>query len=519
MNAPQVPLMHIGLVAAQQPQRTAVVNADGAALLSYEALDRRSRQLAIHLRNRGLVRGDHIAVLMRNSPEYLVVLWAAQRSGLYFTPLSWHLTVDEVRYVVEDCGAKALFVSPADAEVGETVLVGNARVEVRLVDGASVGLFEPLSSVYESVDAAAALDECEGVSMCYSSGTTGRPKGIKRPAAFPPLGTPAPQDMLLRHFYGLNGETVNLQIAPMYHAAPLAWAMATTRFGGTLVLMEKFDAKATLENVERHKVTHLHMVPTMMVRVMDLPEPERRRFDLSSLKCLAHAAAPCPPEVKRSMIDWLGPIVAEYYAGSEGIGMTFVGSADWLAHPRTVGCAVYGKIHILDDEGNELPTGEVGTIYFGGTPAFEYHNDPEKTRKVFSQQGYATYGDFGYVDADGFLFIEDRRTDLILSGGVNIYPRETEEALLAHPSVYDVAVIGVPNVEFGQDVMAVVELHPGFVASAALAAELIEFSRSRIAHFKCPRRVEFQPLPRTATGKLLRRQLKEQFSVNPTTNA
>lgn len=513
MNAPQAPLMHVGLVAALHPTRVAVTRADGKGALTYAELNQRSRQLAIHLRRQGLRRGDHIAILMRNSPEYLVVLWAAQRSGLYYTPLSWHLNADEIRYVVEDCGAKALIVSPEEAAVAEAVAAGNALVTVRLAEGAATGTFAALGSVYDTVDAADELDECEGVSMCYSSGTTGRPKGIKRAATYPPLGTPAPQDMLLRHFYGLNENTVNLQVSPMYHAAPLAWAMATTRFGGTLVLMEKFDAAATIAMAEYHLATHLHLVPTMIVRIMDLPAEVRARANLSSLKCLVHAAAPCPPEVKRAMIDWLGPIVAEYYAGSEGVGMTVVGSADWLTHPRTVGKAVYGQIHVLDDECNEVPTGEVGTIYFGGTPPFEYHQDPEKTRKAVSKQGYATYGDYGRVDAEGFLYIEDRRTDLILTGGVNVYPRETEEALLAHPAVYDAAVIGVPSREFGQDVLALVELKPGVGGSPALAEELIAFSRSRLAHFKCPRRVEFHALPRTATGKLLRRQLKEQFSA------
>jgi acyl-CoA synthetase (AMP-forming)/AMP-acid ligase II len=281
-----------------------------------------------------------------------------------------------------------------------------------------------------------------------------------------------------------------------------------------MVMMDKFDARQVLQAVQRHRVTHLHLVPTMMVRMMELPAAERRSYDLSSLKCLAHAAAPCPPDIKRAMIEWLGPIIDEYYGGSEGIGLCFVKSREWLERPRTVGKAVYGTLHILDDQHQELQPGEVGTIYFGGTPPFAYHNDPEKTRTAFNKQGYATCGDFGRVDGEGHLDIEDRRTDLILSSGVNIYPSETEEALLGHRAVGDVAVVGVPSPESGHDVLAVVELRAGFEASPQLAAELIDYCRSRIAHFKCPRRVEFQRLPRTPTGKLLRRDLRQQYSVS-----
>ena len=512
MIAPAPTPLHIGVHAKARPARPAVVLSSGQPGLDYAELDRRSRRLAVLLRQHGLTRGDHIAVLMRNTADYLVVCCAAQRSGLYYTPVNWHLSNDEVAYVVGDCEARALIVSAELLAVGEQVAAQMPRVGVRLVDGAASGSFESLHDALAGVADDAALDECEGLTMFYSSGTTGRPKGIKRPALCPPWGTPTIPDQLTRDIYKVGPQSVLLSVAPLYHAAPLAWAMATLRLGGTVVLAEQFDALDALRLIAQHGVTHTHFVPTMFVRLLNLSDTDRARFDVSSLRYVVHAAAPCPPDVKRRMMDWLGPIVHEYYAGSENNGMCVVGPQEWLAHPGTVGKPLFGQVHILGDDNQELPTGEIGQIYFGGTPRFEYHNDPAKSASAFSKQGYSTLGDYGHVDAEGYVFIADRRTDLILSGGVNIYPRETEEALMLHPAVFDAAVIGVPSAEFGQDVAAVVQLHPGVAGTGALATELIEFCRARIAHFKCPRQLAFATLPRTATGKLLRRKLKEDHA-------
>lgn len=504
--------LHIGIHAQANPERTAVAMGDGSAALSYAALDRRSRRLATHLRSRGLQRGDHIAVLMRNSCDYLCVCWAAQRSGLYFTPVNWHLAMEEMAYIVEDCGAQALVVSPTEVEAARAFAGRLPRLAQRLAAGPAQAGFDSLDAVFD--DAALddmALDEVEGQPMFYSSGTTGRPKGIKRPAGAAPWGTPGVADQLASRLHGIGPDAVVLSLAPLYHAAPLSWAMAALRQGGRVVVMPSFVPAEALALIARHRVTHAQFVPTMFVRMLDLPAEERQRHDLSSLRMVVHSAAPCPVDIKRRMLDWFGPVVHEYYAGSENNGLCAVGPADWLAHPGTVGRPVFGQVRVLDENEDELPTGEVGALYFSGTPPFEYHGDRDKTRRAFSRQGWSTLGDFGHVDAEGFVYLADRRTDLILSGGVNIYPRETEEALALHPAVQDVAVVGVPSAEFGEDVLAVVELRAGLQPDAALAQALIDFSRKRIAHFKCPRRVEFDTLPRTATGKLLRRLVKEKW--------
>ncbi|XAH21526.1 AMP-binding protein [Xylophilus sp. GW821-FHT01B05] len=511
MTTPDFQPLHIGLHAAAHPDRTAVAMDNGSARLDYAALDRRSRRLAVHLRREGLARGDHIAVLMRNNVDYFSVCWAAQRCGLYFTPVNWHLAVDEVAYIIEDCGARALIVSPTELEVAATFAHRLPQLSIRLVGGAAQGGFDSLDRILDDpLNDDATLDEIEGQPMFYSSGTTGRPKGIKRPAAAAAWGSPGMGDKLAARLHDIDANAVLLSLAPLYHAAPLSWAMAALRYGGQVVVMPTFKPAEALTVIAHHQVTHVQFVPTMFVRLLELPEAERRSHDLSSLRMVVHAAAPCPVEVKQRMLNWFGPIIHEYYAGSENNGLCAAGPQDWLSHPGTVGRALFGQVHVLDESEDELPVGEIGVIYFSGTPRFEYHNDPQKTQRAFSKQGWSTLGDFGHVDAEGFVYLADRRTDLIISGGVNIYPRETEEALMAHPAVHDAAVVGAPSAEFGEDVLAVVELHAGVEPTAALAQELIDFCRARIAHFKCPRRVAFDTLPRTPTGKLLRRIVKEQ---------
>ncbi len=500
--------MHLSELAAQAPDKPAVRMADGSATVSFAELDGRSRRVSRLLAGLGVGPGDHVAVLMANRPEYFEIGWGCQRRGTYWTPVNWHLNASEAGYIVADCGATVLFASPETAAVA-------AQIAARLpgITAFAAGSDEPGLRRYEEAIAGLSAgplpDEVEGMYFYYSSGTTGRPKGILRSWTFPPFGAGVGLEQLLAGVFGLDQETVYLCPAPLYHAAPLGWSMGTLRLGGTVVLMDRFDPVECLRAIERHKVTAVQFVPTHFVRLLKLPEGQRRAFDLSSLRTVIHAAAPCPVDVKRQVIDWLGPVLWEYYAGSEGNGMTVVDSPGWLAHPGTVGRAIVGAVHIVAEDGSELPPGEDGTIYFDGAP-FEYHNDPVKTASSRNDRGWSTLGDVGHVDADGYLYLSDRRTDLIISGGVNIYPAEIEQALVMHPAVADVAVIGVPDAEMGQSVLAVVQLPDRGTGAAELAADLIEHCRSRLAAFKCPRSVEFvAELPRTPTGKLLRRKLRD----------
>ena len=493
------------LIADVPPGKPAVIMADGSGQVTYGELEARSRRVARLLASLGLRVGDHVAIMLANRPEYFEIAWGAQRAGTYWTPVNWHLTADEAAYIVADCGASVVFASPETAEAaarlpGVRVFVtGDGHPGLASYEAAIAGLSA------EPIDA-----EVEGSTVFYSSGTTGRPKGIKRAAEFPPFGTGLALDQVMNLVYGFGPDSVYLCPGPLYHAAPLGFSMGTQRNGGTVVLMDRFDPAGCLRAIEAHQVTHVQFVPTHFVRMLRLPEPERRGFDLGTLRRVIHAAAPCPVEVKQQMIDWLGPVISEYYAGSEGNGMTVIDTPDWLSHPGSVGRSISAAVHIVDERGRELPAGQDGLIYFEGT-AFEYHNDPAKTAGSRDERGWSTLGDIGHVDADGFLYLSDRRTDLIISGGVNLYPREIEEALIGHPAVADVAVIGLPDPEMGQSVLAVVQPSGQAAGSPELAAELIAYCRGRLAAFKCPRSVEFvATLPRTPTGKLLRRQLRAE---------
>jgi acyl-CoA synthetase (AMP-forming)/AMP-acid ligase II len=358
-------------------------------------------------------------------------------------------------------------------------------------------------------------DEVEGGYMWYSSGTTGRPKGILPKLTGAPFGTGNTLDAGLRAAFGFAQDTIYLCPGPLYHAAPLAWSIGTVRNGGTVVVMERFDARFALELIERHRITHGQFVPTMFVRMLKLDEADRARYDLSSLKLAVHAAAPCPVDVKQKMIDWWGPILLEYYAGSEGNGMALIDSATWLQRRGSVGKPANGAVHICDAEGNELPRGEVGQIWFEveGT-GFSYHNDPAKTAAAYNARGWSTLGDLGHLDEDGFLYLSSRRSDLIISGGVNIYPQEVEDVLVLHPAVADVAVVGLPDEEMGQYVHAVVQPADPDTDPDALAAELREFVRDRIAHFKAPRTISVErEFPRLPSGKVLRRVLVDRLTA------
>ncbi|WP_072809228.1 AMP-binding protein [Rhodococcus zopfii] len=499
--------------AAADPGRPAYIMADSGTVVTYRELVDDSRDIAKLLWSRGLRHGDCVAVLMENSAPFPKIAWAAQRIGLRYVTLSTRLLPDEVAYILGDSGARALFTSvrhlDAAADAADAVPGPGHRFAV---DGSGRG-FENLSEALASVPHEVVPDECEGVDLLYSSGTTGRPKGVVAELPLHPLGTPPGVAALLHDQWGFDRDSVYLSPAPLYHAAPLRFTMTVHRYGGTAIVMERFDPERALELVERYRVTHTQMVPTMFIRMLKLPDEQRTGHDVSSLQVVIHAAAPCPPDTKRAMIDWLGPIIHEYYSSTENSLFTTLDSHEWLAHPGSVGRAILGVPHILDESGNELPPGESGTIWSEGGLLFEYLNDPAKTAESRNDRGWTTVGDLGYVDNDGFLYLSDRRADLILSGGVNIYPRESEDVLVVHPKVADAAVFGIPHDELGEAVHAVVQTAPGVVADGALEEELLAFCRERLSTFKCPRRIDFvDELPRHATGKLYKRLLRDRYA-------
>jgi len=507
--------MYLADHARLTPEKPAVIMAESGAVMTYAQLNDRSNQFAEYLYAQGLRRGDHIAILMENNIRFVELCWAALRSGLYFTTINRYLTPEEAAYIVRDCEAKVLVSSLAKAETASPLAALIATCPRRLmVDGAIPG-WESYEAAIAAYPAEPIAEEFLGESMLYSSGTTGRPKGVLKP--LPQVG-PAEGGRLRRarlERYKMTPDMVYLSPAPLYHAAPIGYVLSTQFIGGTVVVMERFDAVAALRLIEQHRVTHSQWVPTMFVRMLKLPKEEREQFDLSSHQVAIHAAAPCPVEVKRQMIEWWGPVLYEYYAGTEGSGSTFIESEDWLAHPGSVGRAALGVLHICDEEGRELPPGEAGTVYFEREEiAFVYHNDPAKTRAAQhpDHPTWSALGDVGYVDADGYLYLTDRKAFMIISGGVNIYPQAIEDVLIAHPSVADVAVVGVPHAEMGEAVQAVVETAAGVAPSRALADELIAFARDRMAHYTVPRAIDFiEEMPRLPTGKLYKRGLRDEY--------
>ena len=503
--------MYPGSHAQTQPDRAAYVMATSGETVSYRQLDEASNRGAHLLRSLGLSPGDPIAFFMENHPRLLEICWAAQRSGLVYTPISSRLTAPEVEYIVKDCGAKLLLTSVAKREVAEELgetLPGVVRFSV----GGALPGHRDWEAETAGQPSTPIPDEVEGQDMLYSSGTTGRPKGVKIPYVERPMGTPDSVLALAKGLYGFDETSIYLSPAPLYHAAPLRFCMAVLRLGGTIIVMENFDALDALRCIEKYRVTHSQWVPTMFVRMLKLPEEDRAHFDVSSLKVAVHAAAPCPVPIKEQMIDWWGPVLHEYYAGTEGNGFTAIDSIEWLEHKGSVGKAVTAKLHILDESGNDLPPGEPGVVYFEGGGKFEYHNDPEKTKDSYNEKGWSTLGDVGYVDEEGYLYLTDRKAHMIISGGVNIYPQEAENVIINHPAVVDVAVIGVPNEDFGEEVKAVVQPADMSQAGPELERELIDYCQERLAKFKCPRSVDFDPeLPRHATGKLYKRLLKDRY--------
>ena len=504
--------MFPGTHALSTPERFAVVMADGRAL-TYRELDERSARLAQHWWSIGIRPDDRVAILAENCAEYFEVVWAALRSGLHLTPVNWHFAAPEVAHVIADSGARSVVVSDRFAPLAAEALPGIDGCEDRLVFGGDHVGFDRYEQVLAGKPARRLVEEPRGDFMMYTSGTTGRPKGVKRALSGRDVRNPVRPYLV--PLLGLGEDTVTMTPAPLYHAAPLFLSTATHVAGGTLVCPEGFDAEQALALIERHRVTHSQWVPTHFHRLLALPADVRDRYDVSSLRVASHTAAPCPPHLKRAMIDWWGPVLHEYYGGSEGIGMTYCTSPEWLAHPGTVGRPIAGQVHVCAEDGTELGPGEIGLIYFEPPgAALNYHNDEAKTRSVGhpAHPSWSTLGDIGHLDEDGYLYLSDRATFMIISGGVNIYPQETENALLEHACVRDAAVFGVPHDEMGEEVVALVELTDGVTGSPDLAAELIDFVRERIAHYKAPRRVDFvAELPRTPNGKLLKREVREAY--------
>ncbi len=422
--------LHPEFHAETTPDKPALKFVPSGKMVSYGELNAKSNQASHLMRSIGLERGDVIAIFMHNRPEYFETAWAADRAGLYYTGISTQLTAEEVAYILADSGAKALFTSGALIPVASEALQRCPRCTGYVVDGASSELHD-YAAERDRYPVTPIADQSRGMPMLYSSGTTGRPKGVKFPLPDLDLGGVDPLTKLLRDSFGLGGHSVYLSPAPLYHSAPLRFCMTVNRLGGTAVVLEKFDPELSLQTIEVERVTESQWVPTHFVRMLKMPPENRARYDLSSHRFAIHAAAPCPVPVKQEMIEWWGPIIHEYYSGTEFNGMTVVRPDEWLAHPGTVGRAAVGTVHVMDDDGSkDLPPRSEGLIYFEGGSRFAYHNDPEKTAGSYNAHGWSTLGDVGWLDEEGFLYLTDRKSFMIISGGVNIYPQEIEDAII-----------------------------------------------------------------------------------------
>ncbi len=507
--------MYVGHIASIHHDQPAVILATSGEQITFGELDARANQLAHLYRDRGLKAGDHVAIFMENHLRYVECESAAERSGLYYTCINSYLTAEEVAYIVNDCQAKLFISSVAISDVAVEVakLCPNVT-DFLMVDGA-VEPFIDHSVAIADYPISPIADETLGAAMLYSSGTTGRPKGIVRALSGNPPGESAALFSFLDNLWRYRDGMVYLSPAPLYHSAPQAAVSLALRRGATVIVMERFDPEHYLQLVEKYRVTHSQLVPTMFSRMLKLPAEVRAKYDLSSLEVIVHAAAPCPVPVKEAMIEWWGPKILEYYGATEGMGFAFCDSPDWLAHKGTVGKVIMGELHVLDENGDPCPTGEPGTLWFKSEVLFQYFNDEAKTSEARSPDGtMSTVGDVGYVDADGYLFLTDRKTFMIISGGVNIYPQECENLLITHPKVADAAVFGVPNADLGEEVKAVVQVMPGVDASPELARELIEWCKTHLASMKCPRTIDFDAeLPRLPTGKLYKRVLRDRYWV------
>ncbi len=540
------PLLHPSFYAATQADRPAWIMAGSGEQMTYGELDARSNQLAQLFRARGLKQGDGVVVLLPNRVETLLVYWGVQRAGLFYTPISTQFQPAEIAYILNDSDARVFITVKSQLQRLRALLVGAKAnqplgiaapsvshgflLDGDLLDGdlldedgtaAAAPGFRNLSAEMASQPDTPIADDAEGADMLYSSGTTGQPKGVRTAGVGNPLGTLSALFRRRLAWHGMDNSTVYLSTAPLYHSAPLRYSTMTMRLGGTAIVMERFDAEAALAAIERHHITHSQWVPTMLARLLRLPEATKQRYDLRSHRFAVHAAAPCPIPVKEAMLQWWGPMLYEYYSGTEGNGQTVIGPEDWLQHKGSVGRPIHGILHICNEHGRECAAGETGTVYFEAGSTFEYYKDPDKTARARNAAGWSTLGDIGHVDAGGFLYLTDRASFMIISGGVNIYPQEVENVLMLHPMVQDVAVFGVPDAEFGEQVKAAVERVPPpadadsvqtEMSDAQLETELIAFCRTHLAHLKCPKSIDFHArLPRHDTGKLYKKPLRDAY--------
>src|SRR6202158_3148173 len=507
--------MYPGTHAKPKADQPAFIMAQSGETVTYAELEARTNRLAHFLRNRGLKRLDHYSIFMENNERYIEGGGAGERSGLSFTCINSFLTPDELAYIVNNSESKALIFSEAMRAVAVDALRQCPKIEVSLVvDGSGGGArILNLDDATSNLPATPISDESAGTAMLYSSGTTGRPKGIIRPVPVQPPSQQLPLFDFLQKLWRYREGLVYLSPPPLYHSAPQAAVNLVIRNGGTAIIMENFDPEHYLQLVEKYRPTHSQLVPTMFSRMLKLPEAVRSRYDRSSLEVVIHAAAPCPTQVKEQMIEWWGPIIHEYYGATEGLGFAACDSAQWLAHRGSVGKVMLGDLRVLDEDMLPCPKGTSGTLWFKTATPFEYFNDSAKTAEARSPDGsMSTVGDVGYVDDDGFLYLTDRATFMIVSGGVNIYPQECENLLITHPKVADAAVFGIPSEDLGEEVKAVVQVMPGIPASSALSDELIAFCAKHLSRQKCPRSVDFEAeLPRLPTGKLYKRLLRDRY--------
>jgi long-chain acyl-CoA synthetase len=497
------------------PNHPAIIMASSGKVITHGEHEARANQLAHTFRREGLRIGDHFALFMENNDKFIEICSGGERAGLYYTPINSYLTADELAYIIQNSEAQILITSVAKREIAAAAAEQCPKLKRLVLIDADAN--DPIFVNYEtwrgSEPTTPIDDENLGIAMLYSSGTTGRPKGILRPMPVSLPSEPLPLWGFLNTLWKYRDGLTYLSPAPLYHSAPQAAVGLAIRRGGTVIVMEHFDPEQYLSLVEKYKVTHSQLVPTMFSRMLKLPEEVRTKYDLSTLEVAVHAAAPCPVPVKEQMIQWWGPIIEEYYGATEGLGFAACDTEQWLAHKGTVGKVLIGELHILDDDMNPVPQGEPGTLWFKPANPFTYFNDVEKTKESTSADGeLTTVGDVGYLDEDDFLFLTDRATFMIISGGVNIYPQESENLLITHPKVADAAVFGVPNVDLGEEVKAVVQLMPGVEPGADVEQELIEFCRENLARQKCPRSIDFEAqLPRLPTGKLYKKSLRDRY--------
>ncbi len=506
---------HPGIFAQRTPDRPAIIMGEIGKTYSFQEFEQVSNQVAHLFCSSGMKRGDRIAILLENHIFYIPIVWGAFRSGLRVVPIATHLTSNDIDYILNDSGAKILITSRFMRDKASDLIKHSIPEHNSFMIDGTGPKFRSFEETLNKQAITPIKDQSEGVEMLYSSGTTGRPKGIMKALPEGPFGVPTDGQKLISEIYEINAETVYLSPAPQYHAAPLLFVIRALRFGATVVIMQKFEAETALSLIEKYKITHSQWVPTMLVRMLELSTEIKASYAYNSLRCVIHAAAPCPEDIKLQMIEWWGPIIWEYYGASEGNGLTVINSQEWLKHRGSVGQARIGRVRICDDSGEELPIGETGLIYFSDGPIFEYYNDPEKTKESRNKYGWSTLGDIGYIDNESYLYLTDRKANMIISGGVNIYPQEIENHLLSHPKVYDVAVIGIPNSQFGEEVKAVV--HPTDISEAGLEleAQLIAYCNLKVGRVKSPRSIDFDAnLPRRENGKLYKRLLKDRYWRN-----